>query len=168
MNRPDDNATQAAGTQDDATPAMRAFREAQDGYRWEAVPILAYKPAGTHFQGITRQVLFGAEEDLACQLRYFEIEPGGYSTLERHEHVHAVLILRGQGRVFVSDAVHAVAPFDLVYVPPRTWHQFRADDLYPLGFLCLVPCDRDRPARPDAETMKTLRALPGIGDFVKC
>ena len=35
---------------------------------------------------------------LACELRYFEMpEPAGYSTLERHEHAHAVMIQRGGG-----------------------------------------------------------------------
>ena len=56
---------------------------------------------------------------------------------------------------------------DLVYVPPRTWHQFRADARSPLGFLCLVPCDRDRPVRPDAATAQALRTHPTIGDFIR-
>ena len=63
---------------------------------------------------------------MAGELRYFEIAPGGYSTLERHEHVHAVMILRGQGRCLVGGEVRSVAPLDLVSVPPMTWHQFRA------------------------------------------
>ncbi len=150
-----------------APPVVRSFREKQDGYRWDAVSLLAYKPAGTHFKGITRQVLFGEAEDLACQLRYFEIEPGGHSTLERHEHVHAVMIVQGRGRVFIGEAVHAVAPFDLVYVPPLTWHQFRASDQDLLGFLCLVPCDRDRPVRPTAAEADTLRTHPTFGNFIR-
>lgn len=149
------------------TVPVRRFREEASGYRWSDVPLLAYKPDGAHFQGVTRQILFGEAEDLICQLRYFEIEPGGHSTLEQHEHVHAVLILRGRGRVLVADAVYDVTPYDLVYVPPTTWHQFRADERDGLGFLCLVPCDRDRPARPDAETADTLRAHPVIGDFIR-
>ncbi len=150
-----------------ATPTVRSFRDEQHGYRWEVVSRLAYKPTGTHFKGITRQVLFGEAEDLACQLRYFEIEPGGHSTLEQHQHVHAVLILHGRGHVFVGEAIHALAPFDLVYVPPKTWHQFRAGDQDPLGFLCLVPCDRDRPVRPDAAETDALRAHPVLGDFIR-
>ena len=166
MNRHDTEETPAIETHS-ATPAVRSFHEGEDGYRWETVPILAYKPTGTHFQGITRQVLFGEDQDLACQLRYFEIEPGGHSTLEQHQHVHAVMIFKGRGRAFVGGAVHAVAPFDLVYVPPQTWHQFRADDREPLGFLCLVPCDRDRPVRPTAAEAETLRTHPIFGDFIR-
>ena len=149
------------------TLPIRRFGEQADGYRWGEVPLLAYKPDGTHFKGITRQILFGEEEGLSCQLRYFEIEPGGHSTLEKHEHEHAVLILQGRGRVLVGDAVYDVTPFDLVYVSSMTWHQFRADDQDGLGFLCLVPCDRDRPTRPNAEAADALRAHPAIGDFIR-
>ena len=152
---------------DKEPPTVRSFRDEHNGYRWEAIPVLAYKPEGTHFQGITRQVLFGEAENLDCQLRYFEIEPGGHSTLEQHEHVHAVLILRGRGRVLVGEAVYALAPFDLVYVPTQTWHQFHADDRGALGFLCLVPCNRDRPVRPNATEAEALRTHPVIGSLIR-
>ena len=67
-------------------------------YRWKGVPLLAYKAeGGTHFRDITRQVLFD-EEPEGVQLRYFEVAPGGHSTLEWHVHSHAVVILRGRGR----------------------------------------------------------------------
>ena len=154
------------GEQRPARP-VRRFGEEASGYRWGDVPVLAYKPEGTHFKGITRQVLFGEEDNLDYQLRYFEIEPGGHSTLEQHEHEHAVMVLRGRGRVLVGEVVYEVTPFDLVYVAPMTWHQFRADDRDGLGFLCLVPCDRDRPTRPNAETADALRNHPAIGDFIR-
>ncbi len=166
MNQHDPKDTHLAEERRPTLP-VRSFREDAGGFRWSDTSVLAYKPDGTHFKGITRQVLFGEAEDLVCQLRYFEIEPGGHSTLEKHEHVHAVLILRGRGQVLVGDAVHAVTPFDLVNVPPTTWHQFRADAQEVLGFLCLVPCDRDRPVRPDAEAADALRAHPVIGDFIR-
>ena len=71
------------------------------------VPIHAYKQEdGVPFKDITRRVLF-ASPALACELRYFEMAPGGYSTLERHEHVHAVLILRGRGQCLVGAEVRA-------------------------------------------------------------
>ena len=35
------------------------------------------------------------DDALACELRYFEIAPGGHSTLERHDHLHSVMIIRG-------------------------------------------------------------------------
>lgn len=149
------------------TPAVRHFDESLEGFAWEGVERLVYKPVGTHFRDITRQVLFDGDEAAGSQLRYFEMAPGGYSTFERHEHVHAVMILRGKGRALVGEDVVPVAAFDLVRVPPMTWHQFRADDDAPLGFLCLVACDRDRPQRPTEAQVEALLAHPTIGSFVR-
>jgi quercetin dioxygenase-like cupin family protein len=101
-------------------------------------------------------VLF-APPDQACELRYFEISPGGYSTLERHEHTHAVLILRGRGTVRLGNETHAVAERDLVTVDPLTWHQFHAAADSPLGFLCLVSKERDRPRLPTPEELARLQ-----------
>jgi len=70
------------------------LRAAREGYRWDDVAHMPYKDEGAApFKDISRQVLFD-EADLGCQLRYFEMDSGGYSTLERHEHMHAVMILR--------------------------------------------------------------------------
>ncbi len=84
--------------------SIRRFVPDVDGdYRWDAVERLKYKEEGSApFKDITRQVLF-EQPDHAAQLRYFEIAPGGYSTLERHQHTHAVLILRGRGSVSIGE-----------------------------------------------------------------
>jgi quercetin dioxygenase-like cupin family protein len=120
---------------------------------------------GAPFRAVTRQVLFD-EAELAAQLRYFEIEPGGWSTLERHEHVHAVLILRGRGRCLVGQVVHDIAAHDLVRVPPLTWHQFRAAPDSELGFLCLVARERDRPQTPTDDEVRALRSDRTIAAFL--
>lgn len=136
-------------------------------FRWEAVDLLAYKAdPGSAFRAVTRQTLF-RRDDLAGELRYFEVAPGGHSTLERHAHVHAVLVLRGRGRCLVGDTVHPVAAHDLVTVPPKTWHQFRAAAEAPLGFLCMVDAVRDRPELPDAEALAQLRSHPAVAAFLK-
>jgi hypothetical protein len=54
-----------------------------------------------------------------------------------------------------------------VRIPPLTWHQFRAADDAPLGFLCMVDCERDRPERPDAEALAMLAALPEVAAFIR-
>ncbi len=101
------------------------FRSHQGGFRWDGVDLHAYKQDGSApFKDVTRQTLF-RDEALAGELRYFEVAPGGHSTLERHEHVHAVMILRGRGRCLVGDEVRDVSALDLVSIPPMTWHQFR-------------------------------------------
>jgi len=145
------------------TKAKRAHR----GYRWEDVEVLEYKSEDSApFRGVTRQVLF-EDPHLLAQWRYFEVAPGGHTTLERHRHVHAVMVLRGRGRCLVGEEVHHLEPHDLVSVPPLTWHQFRADEDEPLGFLCLVNAERDRPQLPTAEELEALRRNPTVAAFIR-
>jgi quercetin dioxygenase-like cupin family protein len=137
-------------------------------FRWEGVPVLAYKDdEGTHFKSVTRQVLFDDGEHHDSQLRYFEIAPGGHSTLERHHHAHSVMVLRGQGQALVGRDIHTLGTNDLLHVPPMTWHQFRAAPDLPLGFLCLVRRERDKPQRPNADDIAALRADPHVGSFIR-
>jgi mannose-6-phosphate isomerase-like protein (cupin superfamily) len=156
---------------DKAPPYSGARRDAHvrhDGdFRWESVPVLAYKEAGGPFKDITRQVLFEGDSDLPCQWRYFEIAPGGHSTLERHEHLHAVMVIRGAGRALVGDRVVDLDLFDVVRIGPLTWHQFRATDSEPLGFLCVVNVERDRPQLPGPGDLEALRRIPGVGEFIR-
>lgn len=137
------------------------IRKAQDGFRWDGVDLLAYKEEGAApFKAITRQTLFH-DSSLGCELRYFEVAPGGYSTLERHEHVHAVMILRGHGQCLLADAVNEVGPHDLVAIPSWTWHQFHASRGEPLGFLCMVNRERDKPQLPTEEERAELERVLG-------
>ncbi len=122
------------------------------GFRWQGVPETAYKEeddaAAGLFCGVVRQTLLGlgaGEEPLAFLTRYFEIAPGGLSSFERHQHPHAVVVLRGRGSVVLEGVEHALEPFDCVYVAPGAPHQFRAAADEPLGFLCMVDRERDRP-----------------------
>jgi len=117
-------------------------------FHWEGVDVLAYKQEGAApFKDVTRQVLFDSA-DPPAQLRYFEVAPGGHTTLERHEHVHSVMVIRGRGQCLVGERAYELGANDLVNVPPMTWHQFRAAPDSPLGFLCLVAAQRDRPQVP--------------------
>jgi mannose-6-phosphate isomerase-like protein (cupin superfamily) len=137
------------------------------GYRWDGVAELPYKEDGRAlFKSITRQVLF-ADPELHGELRYFEMAAGGFSTLERHEHMHAVLILRGRGHCLVGDEVKAIDTRDLVTVPAMTWHQFRATQGEPLGFLCMVNATRDKPQLPSAEDLAKLEANAKIAAFLR-
>jgi mannose-6-phosphate isomerase-like protein (cupin superfamily) len=140
----------------------RAFHD----HRWDGVPLHPYKDDGRAlFKDVTRQILF-SRPDMAGELRYFEVAGGGFSTLERHEHVHGVLILRGCGQALVGRDILTLAQNDLVTVPPMTWHQFRANAGSPLGFLCMVNAERDKPQLPTAADIDTLRALPGVAAFL--
>jgi quercetin dioxygenase-like cupin family protein len=147
----------------DKKKPIRRFKS----FRWEETDLLAYKEEGSApFKAITRQTLF-RDPALKCELRYFEMAPGGYSTLERHQHMHAVLILRGRGEVLVGYKVTKIDTNDLVTIEPWTWHQFRAAPDAPLGFLCMVNAERDKPSLPTAEERKALEADLKIAAFLK-
>lgn len=145
---------------------VRPFAPEGDDYRWTGVEQLRYKEEGSApFRDVTRQTLF-RRPDLRGELRYFEVAPGGHSTLERHDHVHAVMVLRGTGTALIGDTVFPVGTFDLVTVPPATWHQFRASTGAPLGFLCMVDAERDKPELPDARELERLRSNPAAAAFL--
>ena len=146
---------------------MNIFSSFNPDYTWEGVPVLNYKQDGTHFREITRQVLFEGNAQIPAQWRYFETAADGYSTLERHEHLHVVLILRGSGKVLVGKRIFKIKTFDLIQIPSLTWHQFRATAGEPLGFLCLVNIDRDRPQLPGPADLKGLRANAKIAEFIR-
>lgn len=128
---------------DDRSKVLK-FRD----YRWDTVPLREYKSGDAPYRDVTRQTILGegpGEEPFDFLTRYFEIQPGGYSTLERHRHPHAVVVIRGRGRVTLGERTHELAPFDCVYVSPGVAHQFRATGEEPFGFLCTVDRVRDRP-----------------------
>ena len=141
---------------------VRRFKD----FGWEDVPVLAYKEGGP-YKGVTRQILFEGMDKLPAQWRYFEVEPGGHSTLERHEHVHNVLVLRGRGQCLVDGMIYDIDEHDLIHVPSMSWHQFRAARDAPLGFLCLVAAERDRPQLPTDEDIKVLSANKAVGVFIR-
>ena len=141
-------------------------RKAAD-FRWEGVEERPYKEDDRAlFKSITRQVLF-SDPEMQGELRYFEVLPDGFSTLERHEHMHAVMILRGRGHCLVGHEVRPVETHDLVTVPPMAWHQFRATRGEPLGFLCMVNAMRDKPQLPTAEDVAKLAEDGAVAAFLR-
>ncbi len=146
--------------------ATTPFRPKLGPARWREIEVREYKAEGSApFRDVTRQVLFD-DPALASQLRYFEVAPDGHTTLERHEHAHAVVVHRGQGRCLIGDRIYELAEGDLVHVPALTWHQFRAGSNVPLGFLCMVNAVRDRPQLPAAEDLARMRGDPAIAAFI--
>lgn len=116
-------------------------------HSWHGVDPVAYKPAAEHHCGVVRNTLIGEQgERTAFHVRYFEIAPGGNTSLERHEHEHVVVVLRGTGRVRLGDQVHAVGYGDTIYVAPNEVHQLANEATDPFGFLCIVDARRDMPA----------------------
>lgn len=144
---------------------MRKFDE--KNYTWDGVDTLVYKADGSPFKDVTRQVLFDGAFDIPCQFRYFEVKPGGYSTLEYHEHTHMVMIFRGHGQCLLGDEIKNVKVGDFIEIPSHTIHQFRANKGDYVGFLCLVNKDRDKVKLLDDTQMAELMAKPHIKAFLE-
>ena len=122
------------------------FRHLGD-FDWNHITPADDKPSDDSWKGVSRRVFVGETgESTQFHLRYFEIEQGGYTTLEQHEHEHAVVVMRGQGCAIVGCKEIPMKFGDVIYVSPNDAHQFRNDDsLEPFGFLCVVNAIRDRP-----------------------
>jgi ribulose-bisphosphate carboxylase large chain len=115
--------------------------------RWLGVSVGEYKAPDASHCGVSRAVLAGETgERTAFHVRYFEVAPGGHTTLEHHTHEHVVIVLRGQGEVRLGTTVHKLGYGDAVYVAPDEVHQLRNISVAePFGFLCMVDARRDRP-----------------------
>ncbi len=119
------------------------------------------------FGGIARHRLADpASLPAQFELRYFELEPGGYSSLEKHEHAHFVIVLRGAGLALVGSEVHELKPFDALHVPPLAPHRWLTSGDEPFGFLCPVDASRDRPRALEQREWDSLRADPRTARFV--
>jgi quercetin dioxygenase-like cupin family protein len=141
-------------------------------FRWDGVDEQAYKfslgdERGMGWKDVTRHTI-GHPDDLGAdfELRYFELERGGYSSVEKHAHVHLVVAVRGAGRALVGDAVVDLAPLDALYIPSLTPHRWLNEADEPFGFLCTVDADRDPPQPLDDAEWESLRANPVTAPYV--
>jgi len=108
-------------------------------FDWEGVSLGHYPPE-REMKGVSVRWLIGpAEKAPNFALRYFEIEPGGWTSLDQHAHDHGVMILRGRGQVRLGEEEFEVTFGDVVYIPPYEVHQFKNIGDEPLGFLCIIP-----------------------------
>ena len=115
---------------------IHRFTGKVNDYQWEGVPIRKYKE---EFEGITRQVFVGPDDDSNnFHMRYFRLEPGTHSNLERHPHEHGVMILHGRARVQLNDDFFEVGPYDAIFISGNDLHQFVVAGDEPMGFLCVI------------------------------
>lgn len=118
---------------------------------WQGRPVAPYKTSTElPFQHVTRHELIGQQgEQAAFDLRYFEIGPGGSSSLEKHEHTHTIIGTRGAGVLKVDGRVMDLRPMDVAYIAPWQVHQLSNNSTdEPFGFFCIVDHHRDRPQAP--------------------
>lgn len=123
---------------------IHRFEKLEDGeMRWQDVPVRAYGPDNSAANRATRQVLIGYDDQSPhFHLRYFAVQPGGHTSLDRHAHDHGVYVLHGRARLLLSEEQYEIGVGDVVYIPGDEVHQFVAEGAEPFGFLCIVPANR--------------------------
>lgn len=115
-----------------------------EGANWPSVEATEYKNEPGTWMDVTRRVLFDRDTS-QFQVRYFEVAPGGYTSLEKHVHEHCVIVVRGRGEVQLGEETFEVGMLDEVTVASGVPHQFRNPSSEPFGIVCIVDRDRDRP-----------------------
>lgn len=95
--------------------------------------------------GVTENWLIGkAEGARNFAIRYYEVEVDGRTVQEEHAHDHGIVVLRGKGRVLLSDEWHDIGVGDVVYIEPNARHQLLNTGEGPLGFICVIPAVRKK------------------------
>jgi len=130
-------------TRRSAMGCVHRFAGEEGGFEWEAVEAEGYDSREVH--SVSVRWLIGPKEGAPhFALRYFEIEPGGQTPLDSHEHDHGVIVLRGKGRVLLGDGAVDVSFGDTIYVSPHEEHRFKCLGQEPFGFLCVIPAKKGR------------------------
>nr|UOH28349.1 RuBisCO [Candidatus Magnetoovum sp.] len=111
-------------------------------------PVLYKTDSNIDFSKITRHELTGKNgESTSFDLRYFQIEPNGYSSFEKHVHEHVIICLKGEGMLKCGQNTYTLNPYDIAYVPPSTPHQLKNTSNETFGFFCIVDHVRDQPEK---------------------
>ena len=119
-------------------------------FEWPDTELLPYKDRPGTFEAVSRRN-FLKTDNSRFEVRYFEVEQGGYTSFEKHEHQHFVVVLRGKGQVRLGDDWNDIDLNDTVHVGPMVPHQFKNLGVEPFGILCVVDKDRDRPILLDPQ-----------------
>ena len=128
---------------------LRQIMQFED-YQWQGRESEVYKTTSElPFQGTRRVELIGKSgEKCSFDLRYFEIDKNGYSSLEKHMHTHVIIGARGYGEIIINNTSHSIHANDIVYIKPMAEHQLKAGNEEIFGFYCIVDRVRDKPQAP--------------------
>ncbi len=74
-------------------------------------------------------------------LRYYSVEKGGHTPLNKHAAEHEVFIMKGKGRLVGSEREYDVGPGDAIFIGSYELHQFVNTETEPLEFLCVRGAD---------------------------
>jgi quercetin dioxygenase-like cupin family protein len=73
------------------------------------------------------------------ELRYFELEKGSVSSLDRHPYEHEVFVIKGSGTLELEGTAYDLREGDAVLIEPNERHQLMQRGEETFGFLCIVP-----------------------------
>ena len=123
---------------------IHRFKSLEEGeLRWQDVQVSSYGHQNSRADRASRQILIGNEEQAPhFHLRYFAVQPGGYTSLDQHAHDHGVYILHGRAHLHLGGEEHELQTGDVVYISGNEVHQFFTVGDEPFGFLCVVPAKR--------------------------
>lgn len=111
---------------------------------WQEIKKIPYKEFSKSWALIEKFPLVSSDQ-IKFEVRYFEISPGGYSSLEYHNHAHVVICLKGKGKIRLGDEYRILKYLDIAFIAPNEVHQLSNPFKEPFGFLCIVDAERDRP-----------------------
>ncbi len=130
----------------DAGRGPSLLRYTEDGTWTDRSPITYKNDRTLPFAGVSRTELVGKHgEQTAFDVRYFKIQPGGYTSRERHRHEHVIIGVHGRGAVKLDDETLCIGTNDIAYVKPMQAHQVVNEGDQDFGFYCIVDHRRDKP-----------------------
>lgn len=138
-------------------------------YRWDTVSRIEYKnnDINNSFNNVDRQNIISSADGVNFDVRYFECGPCGFTTLEKHQHVHIVMIARGHGRVIIGGCVFVAHPYDYFVIPAWTPHQFINAEDEPFAFFCSVNAKRDKFMLLSKDEMESLKKNSEIEKWIR-
>lgn len=119
----------------------RFLGEEKNSWVWEGVERKEY-PSGESLQdprGVSVCWLIGKDEKAPYfAIRYFEVQPGGQTVFDQHQHDHGVFVLRGRGKVLAGEKEYEVGFGDVIYIPSWEVHQLKNVGEEVFAFLCVI------------------------------
>jgi quercetin dioxygenase-like cupin family protein len=73
------------------------------------------------------------------EMRYFELQKGGKTSLDQHPYEHEVFVLKGKGKMLLNGTEHELRQGDAILIEPNEEHRLFQAGEDPFGFLCMVP-----------------------------
>ena len=93
--------------------------------------------------GTTMQLLISPEEAPDFAMRKFTMVPGGGMPKHTNQVEHEQYVLKGKAIIGIEDDTYEVKQGDVVFIPARAPHWYKAHGEEDFEFICVVPNRRD-------------------------